>query len=41
MNLKNLAQELNLSKSTVSKALRDSHEFVLTPKKLFSQKQKN
>ncbi len=32
MNLKKLAQELNLSFSTVSKALRDSHEISVTTK---------
>ena len=32
MNLKKLAEELNLSFSTVSKALRDSHEISIATK---------
>jgi LacI family transcriptional regulator len=40
MNLKLLAQELNLSKSTVSKALSDSHEISAGTKKLVHEKAK-
>jgi LacI family transcriptional regulator len=40
MNLKILAQELNLSKSTVSKALRDSHEISAGTKKIVLAKAK-
>lgn len=40
MNLKLLAQKLNLSKSTVSKALRDSHEISAGTKKIVLAKAK-
>ena len=40
MNLKELAKELNLSISSVSKALRDSHEISASTKKLVLAKAK-
>lgn len=40
MNLKQLAKELNISISTVSKALRDSHEISAATKKLVLEKAK-
>ena len=40
MNLKEFAKQLNLSISTVSKALRDSHEISSTTKRLVQQKAK-
>jgi LacI family transcriptional regulator len=40
MNLKQLAKELNLSFSTVSKALRDRHDISLATKKRVQEKAK-